>query len=429
MAPNDPVRIVNRDELGLSVAEQMYFGRYTSGLLDPFMRQRVSEPQLQFDAQHEYDIAPLLWNTITTPGGSAAHLPNESSVLLSIDTTPDASVLRIQKDNSRYQPGNGQKLDATFNFTAPVENVAKYVGYGNLDDGVSLRQTGDGRIAFVVRSSTSGTPQNIAVIYQDDWNEDPLNGLGRSGINLNWEFSQNMVPDLQWLGVGRVRLGFYIQGRIIYAHFFDGSNVLPTVYMRTANLPVMYRIVADGAAAGEATLKQICCSVVSEQGPIQERGYRFSSDMGITAATFDTTLTPILAVRPAATFKTLPFRGRFIIRGLDMTPVSGTGPFRWALIYNPTIVGGAWAADAAHDSESASQKNTTMTSFTGGIQIASGYINATNIVRENVSIDAEFQRYPWVHDNAGNQIAYLLACQDVAGSSEILASMTWRELR
>jgi hypothetical protein len=191
----------------------------------------------------------------------------------------------------------------------------------------------------------------------------------------------------------------------------------------------MYRIVADGAAAGEATLKQICCSVVSEQGPIQERGYRFSSDMGITAATFDTTLTPILAVRPATTFKTLPFRGRFIIRGLDMTPVSGTGPFRWALIYNPTIVGGAWAADAAHDSESASQKNTTMTSFTGGIQIASGYINATNIVRENVSIDAEFQRYPWVHDNAGNQIAYLLACQDVAGSSEILASMTWRELR
>ena len=71
---------------------------------------------------------------------------------------------------------------------------------------------------------------------------------------------------MQWLGVGRVRVGFNINGVIYYAHYFNNANNLGSVYMSTPNLPVRYEVSSTG---GSVTLDQICCTVQSEGGNSQ----------------------------------------------------------------------------------------------------------------------------------------------------------------
>jgi hypothetical protein len=45
-----------------------------------------------------------------------------------------------------------------------------------------------------------------------------MDGTGRSGITLDVTKTQIFIVDLEWLGVGRVRLGFVIDGKIYYCH-------------------------------------------------------------------------------------------------------------------------------------------------------------------------------------------------------------------
>lgn len=50
--------------------------------LDAFGRLRVSDPTTIFDAGHQYNLNPLVWDTGLSSGtGSVTHLPNESAAV------------------------------------------------------------------------------------------------------------------------------------------------------------------------------------------------------------------------------------------------------------------------------------------------------------------------------------------------------------
>ena len=89
-------------------------------------------------------------------------------------------------------------------------------------------------------------------VPQSAWNVDPLDGTGASGITLNLSAAQIAIIDYQWLGVGRVRTGFVIDGLPYYVHYFNHSNnpTFKSVYMSTPNLPIRYDIQTDGTNAG-----------------------------------------------------------------------------------------------------------------------------------------------------------------------------------
>jgi hypothetical protein len=62
---------------------------------------------------------------------------------------------------------------------------------------------------FVERSLSTGTETRVA---QEDWNIDKLDGTGVSGITLDITKAQILWMDIEWLGLGTVRIGFVIDG-------------------------------------------------------------------------------------------------------------------------------------------------------------------------------------------------------------------------
>jgi hypothetical protein len=89
--------------------------------------------------------------------------------------------------------------------------------------------------------------------------------------------------DLEWLGVGTVRIGFVIDGNFHVCHRFNHANLIASTYITTASLPIRYEITNTGATTGASTLKQICSSVLSEGG-YELRGSQQAVGTPITTA-------------------------------------------------------------------------------------------------------------------------------------------------
>jgi hypothetical protein len=312
--------------------------------LDAFGRQRVSQPYTLFDSQNRY-AADNQFDTATTGTGSTTFNSNQASVSMSVTAGGVGSVVRQTYRSFPYQPGKGLLVLATFVMDGSnSSNLTQRVGYFNTQNGVFFQKV-DGTNSFVLRSYTSGSVSNARTVNQADWNGDPLDGTGASGLTLDLTHPQILWMDFEWLGVGSVRCGFIINGQYIVCHTFNTANTYgTTVYMTTAILPVRYEIVSTSAVA--ASLTQICCSVVSEGGfeqtSIDHVARRTTIFSNIdTAATFY----PIVSIRLAAGRTgtvVLPNRVQFL-------PTTSQN-YEVVLLKNPTLTGATWAATVPSDS-------------------------------------------------------------------------------
>lgn len=134
--------------------------------------------------------------------------------------------------------------------------------------------------------------------FQSTWNLDTMNGLGPSGISLDFKKTQLFVIDMEWLGVGRIRFGFYAYGKIQYCHQITNINVLKNPYTGNINLPIRYELLNPNTSPTQAYMLQICSTVISEGGfnPI---GRPFNISSGITpySLTSQDTEEPIMILR------------------------------------------------------------------------------------------------------------------------------------
>jgi hypothetical protein len=304
---------------------------------------------------------------------------------------------------------------------AAVSGIVRRAGYFDDNDGIFLEQNGVTDVALVQRTSTGGSPSDLARVVQASWNLDPLNGNGPSGLTLNLANASILVIDLQWLGMGRVRVGFDIAGQIVYVHEFLNANVLTVPYMRTANLPVRWSAVGNGVSDMYAT----CAAVVSEGGAEFDRGFLFSHPSGtITAGSG--TRTPVVCIRPAATYNS-------IVNRIQISPenfsglVLGNNPVLWEVVYAPTITGGSWVSAGA---SSAVEYNITAASMANGNDTDSFFAPATASVVGAISAAVTASRLPITLDTTGaNPIVLCLAASGIGGTSDVRGSITWRELR
>jgi hypothetical protein len=313
---------------------------------DAFGRLRVSQPYTLFDSQNRY-AADNQFDVATTGTGTTTYLSNEAAVKLEVTAGGVGSVKRQSYRSFPYQPGKGLLVLATFVMDSSQNvNLTQRVGYYNDNNGVFFQRV-DGVYSFVLRSSstpTPGTPSDIRTVNQSSWNGDKLDGTGESGLTLDPSKAQILWMDFEWLGVGSVRCGFIINGEYIVCHTFQNANDITSVYMTTAILPVRYEISTSSALA--ASMKAICCSVVSEGGfeqiSIDHVARRTTVFTNIdTAATFY----PIVSIRLAAGRTgavVLPNRVQFL-------PLTNQN-YEIALLKNPTLTGATWAATVPTDS-------------------------------------------------------------------------------
>jgi hypothetical protein len=86
--------------------------------------------------------------------------------------------------------------------------------------------------------------------YQEDWNRDSADGSGPSGYNIDITKMQMIGIQYTWYGAGFI--DYMLRGRegnFLFVHRVRNNNVNTEAFMRSANLPVRYEVVNDGALA------------------------------------------------------------------------------------------------------------------------------------------------------------------------------------
>jgi len=339
---------------------------------DSFGRLRISAPYSEFDNKQLYDKNPLIWSERITGAGTSIHNPNLAQVSMHVASTP-SSVIRQTKQRFNYQAGKGMLVSVSGNFQGSVPGVIKRMGFFDDLNGMYFMVDGTG-MSVVIRSSATGSLAET-VVPQANWNLDKLDGLGSSGIKLDLTTQQILVIDFQWLGSGRVRFGFYLNGIVVLCHEIDHSNISTIVYTSTPNLPCRFDIVNAGTGAA-ASLLQGCASVISEAG-FDQTGIIRSVDRGIqglVTGAGSTAIVPLISIRLKATQT-----GTTIIP-LSTEIMAGTNNgqiFRWCLLLNPVIAGVDHAVWSPLGSSSVEYdiSRTAANTLTGGTQVASGYVH------------------------------------------------------
>lgn len=336
--------------------------------LDAFGRLRVSNPFTEFDSQFHFDKLPILWDEAAAGGaGAATFNSNEHAVDLTLGTASGEIITRQTRQYFRYQPGKSLFLMFTGVIGAAKTNVRSRIGYFDDDNGLFFEETSSG-IGVVKRSSVTGSIVDTRV-DQANWNIDPMDGSDPSGVTIDTSNSLIFAVDMEWLGVGRVRFALVIGGRLYYVHEILNSNIITTTYMQTASLPVRYEIENTGTAASGTTLKQICCTVVSEGGFNPLGIIRAVNNTENGAAATAGTLQALVSVRIASA------NVGATIEAIGYSFISQTvnDDYLIKIFYNPTLTGAVWASVGT---DSIAEVDTTAgTGISGGYEIWNAYAN------------------------------------------------------
>ena len=392
------------------------FGGATS---DAFGRLRVSEPYTLFDTNSRYYDHGQFSN-VNVGTANVVYVANQSSFQLNVGTANGDSVIRESKKVFPYQPGKSQLTLNTFCFATPKTNLRQRVGLFGANDGVFFENDGTYNY-MVIRSGSTGVEERVR---QDAWNGDRLNGLGGvtnpSGITLFPDRAQIFHADIEWLGVGSVRVGFVIDGAFIICHTFNHANQPGNtkVYMTTATLPIRYEITNTGVTANASMMTQICSTVISEGG-YNNFGTTQSAGTGTTPKRLSNSGTyyPIVSIRlNSSRLDSIVFP-----RQIDVLSPS-VNYYRWVLLQNPTLTGATFATTSPTGTVDI---DTAATAISGGIEIQSGYASS----RELAQLSAvDYFQFQLGRTLAGVSDIVTLAIAATANNADVLAELGWQEL-
>lgn len=397
-----------------------------SANLDAFSRLRVSNPLILHNSQLTYDLAPIIMEQITNgSGATVTHDATNRAALMTFSSTPTGGKAYMQSyEYLPYQPGRSQLIFVTFNMIAAVANTLKFAGYSDGVNGVEFQLDGTTK-QFVIYS---GTTAGNEIVTQSSWNIDPLDGSGPSGITLDITKTQILIIDIQALYVGRVRVGFDIDGQVIYCHEFKHANLIAYPYIQSANLPVRCGMTCTGTVS--TTMNFVCSAVISEGGSedINVYGYTFQQDTG--AVSVGTGGTHMLSLRPRTTFNGITNRTRVAFIDVEVYN-AGNQPVQWQLCIGQAI-SGTTTYNNVNSTYSSTEYNILGTlSGSPAVIIDGGYV-ASSGGAKGVTNTAVISRYPITLDAAGLQRALgtlTLKCTSLSGTQTVYASIKFREIR
>jgi len=395
---------------------------------DAFGRLRTSSPLTLFDSSHRYRDNNLWSSLIVGTGSTVGFVTTQGLVDVTVGVGSTASVIRETTKVFSYQPGKSLEILNTFVMNEPKVNLRQRVGYFGADNGIYFEVAGIGStsISFVERSIVTGSMTETRV-PQFQWSQDKLDGTGPSGYTLDASKGQIMWTDIEWLGLGTVRVGFVIDGKFIHCHSFHHSNLVKSTYITTASLPLRYEISNTGVTTSVSTLKQVCSSVISEGG-YELRGLQQAVSTGIGTPvdlTTSNTYYTLVSIR----LKKDPNRldAIVILTALSIMGVTNNANYNWQVRASGTSNGGEWVS-AGQDS--AVEYKLGGGTYTGGRIMASGFINGSNQGSTPVDILKEALFKFQLERDSLAQTSYelsIVASSSTAGA-DIFASMDWEEI-
>jgi len=410
-----------------------------SSSLDSFGRLRVSTPTTIFDSQQEYGLDTLrIWDC--SANGTAATASSDGSA------TSGSNAVGPRNATTRLTPITVSTTSGHYSILQSRQYVRYIPAKSHLVFMTGVFASGSGYSANIsIRSSASGDVVDNT-IAQTDWNIDKFDGAGPSKAVLDLTKTQILFIQAQWLGVGRVIVGFDIDGQLYPAHAFNNANLLTVPYTQSFNLPVRLEIRNSSSSSSIArvgyfdanngvflstsrevaggTISFCCCSVQSEGGT-DVRGFPNSSPAGISTIAV-TTRRPILSIRPKATYNSLVNRAH--IKDLEYITRTTGNDSLIEIIIGGTLTGASFQSVSAN---SCAEYDVSATAISGGESIVKAFSTAgagASSVQSGGGVDI---RSPLVLSKidslAENQIPITIVATSFSGTSNVTSLMNWHE--
>lgn len=394
---------------------------FAGGSTDAFGRLRVSNPFTLFDSQHRYQINDK-WNYVTSGGGSTSYDLNGSLVNLNTSLASGAQVICETKRVMPYQPGKSLLIYSTFTMCSGQAGQRQRCGYFGAENGIYFEMNGT-TPTFVLRTNISGvvTEERVA---KGSWNVDNLNGTGPSGYTLD-DYSSSMIffIDIEWLGVGDVRVGFVLNGQYVNCHTFKHTPVslspISGTYMTTACLPLRYEITNTTPVTRSGNFKQICNSVISEAG-YEGFSRRYNADLGTAPKNLTNAdvLYPIISIRLAS--------GRLdsiIVPSNLNAIVTSNQDIQYRIVLNPTLSGATWVThyngNVQYDTSATSLLSGSGTNVVGGYVNKQGSLDIASINEFNFQLGRTIN---------GVSDVLTVAMAATSANTKVLADLSWYEI-
>lgn len=408
--------------------------------VDAFGRLRTSIGNTLFDSQQEYGLDTLrLWDANANgtlsyaTGATNGSVSSGSNLVGPRDANTRMTPITCSSTNGhyailqsrayhRYIPGKSHLVFLTGIFASAANST----------------------VSIVRRTSTSGSVVDNDV-PKASWNIDPFDGTGPSGITLDFTKTQILFISAQWLGVGRVTVGFDVDGRLYPAHEFLHANVLAVPYTQCFNLPIRLQVQtvttttearsgyfdsANGiflkcvSSSAGGTIQFVCCSVQSEGGQ-EDRGFPHAVGNGVTTIGV-TTRRPILSIRPKTTYNSVTNRTHIELAEINLTASTNTA--YWELVIGGTLTGAAFASVGT---DSVAEYDVTANAIAGGITIYAGFIAAGAGLARGVSSGMTDLRgaltLSQIDAYTATQPNLSLVCTSFTGTSTVSGALHWHE--
>lgn len=388
--------------------------------IDAFGRLRTSAAFTQFDSKQLRHGKDWFFDTVTSGGATAVKDAYVASTAYTVSSLNDY-VIEQTYQHFNYQPGHSLMIMCTADSFNAESGVIKKVGYygGSItapyhsQDGLYFESHGDDSAIYTVVEKSDGYVSRVA---QTSWNLDKMDGTGASGITADFSKSQIYLIDFEWLGVGRVRFGLVIDGKIYYVHEYKHANNSTSVYMNSPNHQIRYEMRSTGRSGSFTRI----CSMIASESATQTTGVLRGVDNGVTlvSAASAGVIYPLIALR-----KNISHLNVFSqITSAGVISSTANVFYRWVLLFNPSISGSlTWVTDADSVLDYAiGDGNQTVT---GGLILDGGYATtATNKIIEALEESL----------NLGNAIngardIVVLCASRISASGSFLGSIQWRE--
>ena len=408
------------------------FNNDVEASLDAFGKLRVSNPytllDIRFPGQSSGSNNFLLNSNQLSQysagtGGSTYNITaSDSKCILTV--TGDRTLINQSRKYCNYQPGKSLLFLASAvlnNNGNPGSGFSTRLGYYDNNNGLYYQYTAGSGISVNIKNSL------LTTILQSSWNIDRMDGTGTSKLNLDFSKTQLFVIDMEWLGVGIVRFGFYAYGKIHYCHQELNINILTSPYTNGINLPIRHEIIGS-VGLTSASMTQICSTVISEGGynPI---GRPFSISTENNYVTLDSTEIPVILLRGGSS----NYRHQSIFP-TQITTISNQANdlllYR-ARFYSDSIpfTVSSWTDVGANSvCQYALGSNVTGFSATGSTIIDSGYFYGKS--SSTYSLDNIFSTIFQITSNASDfSDVVVLTVQSIVGSgSRVYGTINWQEI-
>ena len=414
-------------------------------LYDAFGKLRVSNP---------YTIIDIKFPYTTTFSDTPSDYKNNSELICTAASSSDytqtttGNGLRTIKVNNKaagyfksqsrkycnYQPGksllvlcSGVINAGAVADLAPQTNVSTRIGFFDDNNGFYFEYNSTTMNVCYKNSAAVSPSQPITTISQSSWNLDTMDGNGTSSLNLDFTKTQLFVIDFEWLGVGRIRYGFYAFGKINYCHQVTNLNSLTSPYIASANLPIRYELEGVGAGSRGALI-QICSTVISEGG-FNPQGRPFVANSGFQSTNNVTTSeTPLLAIKGGAQYyhqNVIPLGVQILNTAnttdailyrvrLFLAPSPDPGTFSWTEVSNYSVIQYA--------------QNPTGVTFTDSIIVEEGYFTGRGTSEFNSLTDVFSNVMQLTSDVTNTSDIIMVTAQIQTGNAKIACSIQWQEV-